>query len=206
MSFTTVLQIYTLKRDRGFFQNTEQIHRVLPVPNNHLLGFQGIECKLYYSHICHKMYCNTINSEYKLPYKNSRASAVPSPFGPIVCLFSQAPICLNYLRYNRFLPSTFATYFICLSHPMSLGEGYHVNHRGLSVWDLTVREHWGENMVLCTRIWWWEPPPTNRNWMTLISFYRVWEEYKSRKGHSSFKSPHKNKSVEVNNQVIELKR
>lgn len=150
------------------FQNTEHIHRVIPVPQNHLLRFQGIECKFYII-VIYVVKCIqiplTLSINFKLPYKT--CSAVPSPFGPIelVCLGSVWIRTLSQVRL-LLVRSNIATYFVRLSHLTSLGEGCHVNYRRLSrrtsmLCDLTVREHWGENMVLCTRIWWWEPPPTN---------------------------------------------
>lgn len=167
MSFTTVLQIYTLKRDRRFFKTQNTSPGVLPVPKNHLLRFQGIECKCYIIVIC-VIKCIqiplTLSINFKLPYKTwQQVQYLPllAHWSLRVSLVSQ--VLFESARYLRY-----ATYFVRLSHPLSLGEGCHVNYLRLSrrtsmLCDLTVREHWGENMVLCTRIWWWEPTPTNRN-------------------------------------------
>jgi len=52
------------------FQNTEHIHRVLPVPKNHLLGFQGIE---FYVMVTCVVKCIqiplTLSINFKPPYK-----------------------------------------------------------------------------------------------------------------------------------------
>lgn len=155
------------------FQNTEHIHRVIPVPQNHLLRFQGIKCKFYII-VIYVVKCIqiplTLSINFKLPYKTwQQVQYLPhlARLSLRVSLFSQALFESAHLSQVRLLVSSnIATYFVCLSHPTSLGEGCHVNYRRLSrrtsmLCDLTVREHWGENMVLCTRIWWWEPPPTN---------------------------------------------
>ncbi len=107
---------------------------------------------------------------------------VPSPFGPIepCVLVSSHRLSLNphvILGTPRFLRPNIALYFVRLSHPTLLGEGYHVNHRGM-LCDLTVREHWGET-------WYFVQGYDDGNHlqpiailMTLISLYRVWSEYK----------------------------
>lgn len=140
------------------FQNTEHIHRVLPVPKNHLLSFQGIECKFYIM-VIYVVKCIqiplTLSINFKLPYKNLTASAVPSPFGPIeLVLVSSHRLSLNphvILGMPRFLRPNIALYFVRLSHPTLSVKDTMLIIVGM-LCDLTVREHWGENMVLCTRI------------------------------------------------------
>lgn len=111
----------------AIFQNTEHIHRVLPVPKNHLLRFQGIECKCYII-VIYVIKCIqiplTLSINFKLPYKTwQQVQYLPllAHWSLRVSLVSQ--VLFEYARYLRFaclyvlkLPLILYVYLIrCLS-------------------------------------------------------------------------------------------
>lgn len=109
------------------FQNTEHIHRVLPVPKNHL-RFQGIECTFYVI-VIYVVKCIqiplTLSINFKLPYKTwQQVQYLPllAHSSLRVSLVSQALFeSARYLRYACFLyvlklPHILYVYLIrCLS-------------------------------------------------------------------------------------------